>query len=149
MLFSAGGKPEIVRFAEEVARKLRFTGHRAFDFTPPRGTCTCWSAIPAPRRDAPAVAKGADGFLFVGGAGETVRAGGPKMIGCAMPLRPFERGIWGLRRWGADFARAQAVLFEPLSWVPFYHLAFLKPSAPAGPGAAVSRMRPPRHRMGW
>lgn len=32
MLFSAGGEPEIVRFAEEVARKLRFTGHRAFDF---------------------------------------------------------------------------------------------------------------------
>lgn len=37
MLFSAGGEPEIVRFAEEVARKLRFTGHRAFDFTPPSG----------------------------------------------------------------------------------------------------------------
>ncbi len=40
-----------------------------------------------------------------------------------MLLRPFDRGIRGLRRWAADFARAEDVLFDPRDpWVPLYHL---------------------------
>ena len=118
-------KPGIARFAEEIARKLRFTGHLAFDFIEaPSGALYVLECNPRATSGIHLLAPGElTGPFSSGKRGAPRRDGRPKMIGYAMFLRPFDRGIRGFRRWAADFARAEDVLFDPRDpWVPLYHL---------------------------
>ena len=118
-------KPAIARFAEEIARKLRFTGHLAFDFIETSsGAMYVLECNPRATSGIHLLSRGElTGPFSSGWRGAPRRDGRPKMIGYAMLLRPLDRGIRGLRRWAADFARAEDVLFDPRDpWVPLYHL---------------------------
>lgn len=123
-------KPGIARFAEEIARKLRFTGHLAFDFIEtPSGSLYVLECNPRATSglhllsQEELVGPFSSGERGVAPPKASVK---PKMIGYAMLLGPFYHGIRGLCRWAKDFARAGDVLFDVRDpWVPLCHFLSL------------------------
>lgn len=122
--------PEIEQFAAEIAQKLQFTGHLAFDFIQsPSGTLYVLECNPRTTSGLHFLSQEELVTPFLPGKEAVVcfnAARKPKMIGYAMMSRPFYHGINGLRRWARDFAIADDVLFDRRdSRVPIYHFLSL------------------------
>lgn len=123
-------KTKITRFAAEIAQKLQFTGHLAFDFIEtPSGALYVLECNPRTTSGLHLLTHGEFVYPFLSGEQAVIRHNAlekPKMIGYAMILQPFYHGIKGIRRWARDFANADDVLFDRLDpWVPVYHFQSL------------------------
>ncbi|MBA4493368.1 ATP-grasp domain-containing protein [Paenactinomyces guangxiensis] len=107
---------EIAQFAAEIAQKLQFTGHLAFDFIEtPAGSLYVLECNPRTTSGLHFLSQEELVSPFLPGEQAVPRRHAmekPKMIGYAMMLNPFYHGVTGIRRWARDFGNADDVLFD-------------------------------------
>ncbi len=121
---------EMEQFSSEIAKKLQFTGHLAFDFMKsPDGTLYVLECNPRTTSGLHFLSQKELVSPFLPGEEAMIRhhtAPKPKMIGYVMLLRPLYHGVNGLRRWARDFANADDVLYDRRdSRVIIYHFLSL------------------------